>query len=76
MTDWTLAHGYRFAGVHAGLRPDPERLDLALIVSDTPATAAGVFTQNCVVAAPVQVCRERLPAADVRGFVASVKAPA
>jgi glutamate N-acetyltransferase/amino-acid N-acetyltransferase len=69
MLDPTPARGYRFAGVHCGIRPDPERLDLALIVSDTPAAAAGVFTQNRVVAAPVQVCRERLPAADVRGIV-------
>jgi glutamate N-acetyltransferase/amino-acid N-acetyltransferase len=69
MNDWQLARGYRYAGVHCGLRPDPDRRDLALIVSDTPASAAGVFTQNRVQAAPVQICRERLPSADARGFV-------
>lgn len=69
MNDWTLAQGYRFAGVHCGLRPDPNRLDLALIVSDRPAAAAGVFTQNRVCAAPVQVSRERLPRSDARGVV-------
>lgn len=69
MTNWHLARGYRFAGVHSGLRPDPDRRDLALIVSDKPAAAAGVFTQNRVCAAPVQVCRERLPREDVRGIV-------
>src|SRR5262245_6818379 len=69
MTSWHLARGYRYAGVHSGIRPDPDRLDLALIVSDTPAAAAGVFTQNRVVAAPVTVCRERLPRADARGIV-------
>jgi glutamate N-acetyltransferase/amino-acid N-acetyltransferase len=69
MTDWHLARGYRYAGVHSGLRPDPERRDLALVVSDSPAAAAGVFTQNRVQAAPVHVCRERLPSADARGFV-------
>jgi glutamate N-acetyltransferase/amino-acid N-acetyltransferase len=71
MTNWHLAQGFRFAGVHCGIRPDspPERLDLALIVSDTPAAAAGVFTQNRVVAAPVRVCRERLPSDQVRGLV-------
>jgi glutamate N-acetyltransferase/amino-acid N-acetyltransferase len=68
-TDWHLARGYRYAGVHSGLRPDPDRLDLALVVSDTPAAAAGVFTQNRVVAAPVHVCRERLPSAEARGVV-------
>ena len=51
---WHLARGYRFAGVHCGIRPDPQRLDLALVVSDGPAAAAGVFTQNRVCAAPVR----------------------
>jgi glutamate N-acetyltransferase / amino-acid N-acetyltransferase len=70
MNTWHLARGYRFAGVHGGLRSkEPGRLDLALIVSDRPAVAAGVFTQNRVCAAPVHVCRERLPASDVRGIV-------
>jgi glutamate N-acetyltransferase/amino-acid N-acetyltransferase len=69
MTDWHLATGYRYAGIHCGLRPDPERRDLALIVSDRPAAAAGVFTRNRVVAAPVRVCRERLPSSAARGVV-------
>ncbi len=69
MTDWTLAHGYRFAGARCGLRPDPDRLDLALVVSDGPAAAAGAFTQNRVRAAPVRVCQERLPAEGMRGVV-------
>jgi glutamate N-acetyltransferase/amino-acid N-acetyltransferase len=69
MSDWHLARGYRSAGVHSGLRPDPDRRDLALVISDVPAAAAGVFTQNRVCAAPVHVCRERLPAADARGVV-------
>src|SRR5262245_66626371 len=69
MTD-PIARRYRFAGVHCGLRAaEPGRLDLALIVSDPPAACAGVFTQNRVAAAPVRVCRERLPAADARGVV-------
>src|SRR5436305_4017608 len=69
MTDWHLARSYRFAGVSSGLRSEPGRLDLALVVSDTPAAAAGAFTQNRVRAAPVRVCQERLPTADVRGVV-------
>jgi glutamate N-acetyltransferase/amino-acid N-acetyltransferase len=69
MSSRNLARGYRFAGVHCGIRPDPERLDLALVVSDLPASAAGVFTQNRVKAAPVRVCMERLPRADARGIV-------
>jgi glutamate N-acetyltransferase/amino-acid N-acetyltransferase len=69
MNTWHLALGYRFAGARCGIRPDPERLDLALVISDGPAAAAGVFTQNRVRAAPVRVCQERLPADDVRGVV-------
>jgi glutamate N-acetyltransferase / amino-acid N-acetyltransferase len=34
--------------------------DLALIVSETPATVAGMFTTNQVCAAPVKVCVERI----------------
>jgi glutamate N-acetyltransferase/amino-acid N-acetyltransferase len=36
--------------------------DLALIVSEVPATAAGMFTTNQVCAAPVKICRDRIPA--------------
>jgi glutamate N-acetyltransferase/amino-acid N-acetyltransferase len=69
MNNWFLPRGYRFAGVRCGLRPDPNRLDLALVVSDGPAAAAGVFTQNRVRAAPVRVCQERLPSDAARGVV-------
>src|SRR4051794_36040208 len=69
MNTWTLATGYRYAGVHSGIRPDSHRLDLALVVRHHPASAAGVFTQNRVCAAPVRVCRERLPSDRARGFV-------
>ncbi len=69
MSDWHLARGYRFAGVVSGLRTEPNRRDLAVVVSDAPAAAAGVFTQNRVCAAPVQVSRARLPRADARAIV-------
>ncbi len=69
MSEWHLARGYRFAGIVSGLRTEPDRRDLAVVVSDTPASAAGVFTQNRVCAAPVQVSRDRLPRADARAFV-------
>jgi glutamate N-acetyltransferase/amino-acid N-acetyltransferase len=51
--------GFRAAGVHAGLKAD-SRLDFALIVSEQPCIAAGVFTTNLVKAAPVIVDQERL----------------
>jgi len=69
MNEWHLARGYRFAGIVSKLRSEPDRRDLGVIVSDAPASAAGVFTQNRVCAAPVQVSRERVPQAGVRAIV-------
>jgi glutamate N-acetyltransferase/amino-acid N-acetyltransferase len=54
----TTPLGFRAAGVSAGIKP--KGLDLALLVSDRPATAAGVFTTNRAQAAPVLVSREHL----------------
>ena len=56
-----LPLGYRYASTYAGIRKE-KRDDLALIVSDEPASAAGLFTTNLVKAAPVQVCRIHLKA--------------
>jgi glutamate N-acetyltransferase/amino-acid N-acetyltransferase len=69
MSEWHLARGYRFAGIVSGLRTEPDRRDVAVIISDADAAAAGVYTQNRVCAAPVQVSRERTPAADIRAVV-------
>lgn len=69
MNDWHLARGFRYAGVVTGLRSEPDRRDVAVIVSETPAAAAGVFTQNRVCAAPVQLSRARLPRPDARAIV-------
>lgn len=66
MTDWqvisgsvTAPRGYRAAGITAGLKPSGLP-DLALIVSDAEAIAAGVFTTSVVRAACVDYCRQRL----------------
>lgn len=64
-----LPRGFRFVGTHCGIRPDPDRLDLGLIVTDGPASAAGVFTTNRIQAAPVHVSRSRVPGRDLRGVV-------
>ena len=55
----TAVRGIRAAGIHAGIKA-PDVKDIALIVTDAPAAAAGVFTKNSVTAAPVWVCREHL----------------
>lgn len=46
-------------GTGKGSNKGPKR-DLALIVSETPASVAGLFTTNQVCAAPVKVCVERV----------------
>ncbi len=51
------AKGIKAAGVHAGFRKDPNRLDMALVVADKPAVAAATFTTNRFCAAPVTVSR-------------------
>ncbi|QDU96304.1 bifunctional glutamate N-acetyltransferase/amino-acid acetyltransferase ArgJ [Lignipirellula cremea] len=64
-----LPKGFRFAGVHCGIKQAAGVKDMSLIVSDQPATAAGVYTQNLVFAAPVQIDRSRTPMADARFVV-------
>ena len=77
MTDSTsLVAGFRFAGVSCGIKPKTaaygdRALDLALIVSDQPCNAAGVFTQNQFPAAPVLFDKKTL-AANARSIRAVV----
>lgn len=66
MTDWkevtggvTAPKGYKAAGITAGLKPSGLP-DLALIVSNVEAIAAGVFTTSVVRAACVDYCRDKL----------------
>src|SRR5712691_7681295 len=54
-----LPHGFRFAATACGLKKTGA-LDLGMMVSDEPASAADVFTMNLVQAAPVVLCREHL----------------
>jgi glutamate N-acetyltransferase/amino-acid N-acetyltransferase len=56
----TTPKSFRAAGVSAGIKAREGALDLALIVSDRPATAAAVFTINRAQAAPVIVSRDHL----------------
>jgi len=65
----TAAAGFGATGVACGLKP-AARPDLALVVGDPGTVAAGVFTTNLVVAAPVVWSRARLAAsADARVVV-------
>jgi len=53
-----IPQGFSFAATHSGLKRS--RLDLGILISETPAVAAAVFTTNRVVAAPVIASREHL----------------
>lgn len=56
----TAAQGFTTSGVHCGIRKNRSKSDLALIVSDRPCTAAGVYTQNLVKGAPVTLTQRNL----------------
>jgi glutamate N-acetyltransferase / amino-acid N-acetyltransferase len=54
----SAAQGFKAAGVHGGLKMNKK--DVCIVFSEAPATAAGVFTLNKVVAAPVIIDKEQL----------------
>src|ERR1700724_3808129 len=60
-----LPPGLRFAATACGLKKTGA-LDLAILSSDVPASAAGVVTQNLVVAAPVLISKAHLRASKGR----------
>ena len=70
LATFMLAAGFRTAATACGLKPSGN-LDLGMVWSDAPCSAAGVFTTNRVQAAPVHICRETLSsaAARVRGVL-------
>jgi len=73
--DWALKPtgdlvGYSVGAAAAGVRDGkPSRLDVALIVSELPCAAAGVFTTNQVIAAPCIVTRRHLERGPLRAIV-------
>ena len=54
------AKGFKANGVHCGIRKNHSKKDLALIVSDVPATAAAVYTTNLVKGAPLTVTKNHI----------------
>jgi glutamate N-acetyltransferase/amino-acid N-acetyltransferase len=66
--------GFNVGGIHCGVKKDGKSLDLALVTSELPCTAAAVFTKNVFKAAPVIVSRAMLDSRigqGVRGLVAN-----
>ena len=64
-----LPAGFRFAGVHCGIKTASDIEDVSLIAADSPCVAAGVYTKNQVVAAPVVLDRELTPSANIRAVI-------
>ncbi len=54
------AKGFKASGVHCGIRKNREKKDIALIYSDTKASAAAVYTTNLVKGAPLTVTKKHL----------------
>ena len=52
--------GFKAGGIHCGIRKNKEKKDFALILSEVPCSAAGVYTQNLVKGAPVVVTKRNL----------------
>ena len=69
---FTVPAGFRFGAVAAGVKQaGAARRDLALIVSEAPCAAAGMFTVNRMRAAPVDYGAGRLPGSGIRAIVAN-----
>ncbi|WP_003544641.1 bifunctional glutamate N-acetyltransferase/amino-acid acetyltransferase ArgJ [Desulfotomaculum nigrificans] len=64
----TAAKGFKASGVAAGLKRNGQ-LDLALIVSEVPASVAGVYTTNLVKAAPLELTRQRVSLGTARAVI-------
>ena len=56
----TAAQGFSATGEHMGIRRNRTRRDVALIVSEVPASAACVYTQNLVKGAPILVTQKHV----------------
>lgn len=68
----TAPRGFMAGGVHCGIKgPKHKRPDMAVIVSESPAAAAAVFTTNLVQAAPIRVTREHVRSGTLRAVVAN-----
>jgi glutamate N-acetyltransferase/amino-acid N-acetyltransferase len=64
--------GFLTGSIYCGIKAsNPDRPDLAMIVSEFPAVAAGTFTTNRVKAAPVRVSKVHLRSAEVVAIVAN-----
>ncbi|HMG86224.1 MAG TPA: bifunctional glutamate N-acetyltransferase/amino-acid acetyltransferase ArgJ [Terracidiphilus sp.] len=73
LSQFVIPRGFRFGAVKAGLKQSG-RTDFALIVADTPASAAAAFTGNRVKAAPLLIDAEHLRATGGKVRVVAINA--
>ncbi len=52
--------GFKAGGIHCGIRKNRVKRDLSLIISEVPASASAVYTQNLVKGAPIYVTQRNL----------------
>ena len=67
----TSPRGFRAGAVRAGIRTDVDRLDLGILCSEVPCTAAAVYTSNNVKAAPLIISREHLSDCRAQAVIAN-----
>lgn len=56
--------GFKASGIHAGIRKNKSKLDLALILSDVMADSAAIHTTNKVIGAPNTVTKQNIEVSD------------
>lgn len=70
----TAPKGFKAAGIHCGVKdnfttPQPEKKDLAMVLSQVPCSAAGTYTKNVVKADPVILTKEYLADRKAQGVI-------
>ncbi|MGL4773516.1 MAG: bifunctional glutamate N-acetyltransferase/amino-acid acetyltransferase ArgJ [Clostridium sp.] len=65
----TSPKGFQASGIFCGLKKNTLKKDLALIFSEVPSIAAGVFTKNKVKGAPIYICKEHLSNKKARAII-------
>ncbi len=63
------AKGFKAGGIHCGIRKNHEKKDLALILSEVPASAAAVYTTNLVKGAPLAVTKAHIADGKARAII-------
>jgi glutamate N-acetyltransferase/amino-acid N-acetyltransferase len=66
-----LPRGFLAGAVRAPIRPDVDKLDVAILFSEAPCVAAAVYTSNRVKAAPLLVCQEHLADGRAQAVIAN-----